>query len=72
MPTYAGLIAKGVLGDNGTVQAFPPNTGVGWYTLATGTYPDEHGSTNNTYFRSGDTFSHRTSFQPRARCRQIP
>ena len=39
-------------GDNGMVQAFPPNTGVGWFTMATGTYPSEHGSTNNTYFRS--------------------
>ena len=39
----------GVTGDNGMVQAFPPNTGVGWYTMATGTYPAEHGSTNNTY-----------------------
>ena len=36
----------------GCVQAFPPNTGVGWYTMATGTYPSEHGSTNNTYFRT--------------------
>ena len=49
-------------GKNGMVQAFPPNTGVGWYTMATGTYPSEHGSTNNTYFRSGDAFSNRTSF----------
>src|SRR5207249_2292066 len=39
-----------------------PNTGVGWYTMATGTYPSEHGSTNNTFFRSGDTFSNRSSF----------
>src|SRR5215210_8031798 len=52
----------GVVGDNGMVQAFPPNTGVGWYTIATGTYPSEHGSTNNTFFRSGDAFSSRTSF----------
>ena len=44
------------------LQAFPPNTGVGWYTMATGTYPGEHGSTNNTFFRSGDAFSARTSF----------
>jgi 2',3'-cyclic-nucleotide 2'-phosphodiesterase (5'-nucleotidase family)/predicted AlkP superfamily phosphohydrolase/phosphomutase len=44
------------------LQAFPPNTGVGWYTMATGAYPGEHGSTNNTFFRSGDTFSNRTSF----------
>ena len=62
MPTYADLMASGVRGANGMVQAFPPNTGVGWYTIATGTYPSEHGSTNNTFHRSGDTFSNRTSF----------
>ena len=62
MPTYANLIAAGVKGSNGMVRAFPPNTGVGWYTMATGTYPGEHGSTNNTFFRGGDAFSNRTSF----------
>ena len=62
MPTYASLMASGVKGANGMVQSFPPNTGVGWYTMATGTYPSEHGSTNNTFFRTGDTFSNRTSF----------
>ena len=62
MPTYRKLMNEGVTGANGMVQAFPPNTGVGWYTMATGTYPSEHGSTNNTFFRSGDTFSNRTSF----------
>src|SRR5580765_8824143 len=62
MPTYRKLMKDGATGDNGMVQAFPPNTGVGWYTLATGTYPSEHGSTNNTFFRTGDTFSNRTSF----------
>src|SRR5262245_48145440 len=62
MPTYKSLMASGVRGVNGMIQAFPPNTGVGWYTMATGTYPSEHGSTNNTFFRSGDTFSNRTSF----------
>jgi len=62
MPTYAQLVAAGVQGDNGMVQGFPPNTGVGWYTMATGTWPGEHGSTNNTFFRSGDLFSNRTSF----------
>jgi 2',3'-cyclic-nucleotide 2'-phosphodiesterase (5'-nucleotidase family)/predicted AlkP superfamily pyrophosphatase or phosphodiesterase len=61
MPTYADLMSKGVKGENGLVQAFPPNTGVGWYTLATGTYPGEHGSTNNTFFRTGDSFSNRTA-----------
>ena len=62
MPTYEALIDAGVTGDNGMLQAFPPNTGVGWYTMATGAYPAEHGSTNNTFFRAGDTFSNRTSF----------
>jgi 2',3'-cyclic-nucleotide 2'-phosphodiesterase (5'-nucleotidase family)/predicted AlkP superfamily phosphohydrolase/phosphomutase len=61
MPTYAELMAAGVKGDNGLIQAFPPNTGVGWYTLATGTYPSEHGSTNNTFHRTGDAFNNRTS-----------
>jgi 2',3'-cyclic-nucleotide 2'-phosphodiesterase (5'-nucleotidase family) len=62
MPTYADLMATGVRGDNGLIQAFPPNTGVGWYTLATGTYPSEHGSTNNTFHRTGESnFNNRTS-----------
>src|SRR5512141_1657064 len=61
MPTYTTLMDQGVRGENGLQQAFPPNTGVGWYTLATGTWPSEHGSTNNTFFRSGDSFNNRTS-----------
>src|SRR5512138_2520364 len=63
MPTYAGLMTQGVRGDNGLVQAFPPNTGVGWYTLATGTWPGEHGSINNTFHRVREgNFNNRTSF----------
>jgi 2',3'-cyclic-nucleotide 2'-phosphodiesterase (5'-nucleotidase family)/predicted AlkP superfamily phosphohydrolase/phosphomutase len=63
MPTYADLMANGVRGANGMLQVFPPNTGVGWYTMATGTYPSEHGSTNNTYHRTGESsFNTRTSF----------
>jgi 2',3'-cyclic-nucleotide 2'-phosphodiesterase (5'-nucleotidase family) len=62
MPTYKDLIKHGVLGDNGLKQGFPPNTGVGWYTLATGTWPGEHGSTNNTFHRTGDAFNNSTSF----------
>lgn len=61
MPTYASLMRDGVRGENGLQQGFPPNTGVGWYNLATGTWPSEHGSTNNTFFRTGDSFSNRTS-----------
>ena len=62
MPSYASLLATGVKGSNGLKQAFPPNTGVGWSTLATGTWPSEHGSTNNTFHRSGNVFTSRTSF----------
>jgi 2',3'-cyclic-nucleotide 2'-phosphodiesterase (5'-nucleotidase family)/predicted AlkP superfamily pyrophosphatase or phosphodiesterase len=62
MPTYGELIRNGVRGRNGLTQGFPPNTGVGWYTLATGTWPGEHGSTNNTFHRTGDLFNNSTSF----------
>jgi 2',3'-cyclic-nucleotide 2'-phosphodiesterase (5'-nucleotidase family) len=62
MPTYKALMDTGVRGANGLLQAFPPNTGVGWYTLMTGTWPSEHGSTNNTFHRTGDAFANSTSF----------
>src|ERR671924_270285 len=62
MPTYKSLMDAGVRGANGLLQAFPPNTGVGWYTLMTGTWPSEHGSTNNTFHRTGDAFANSTSF----------
>lgn len=62
MPTLKNLMKKGVKGVNGLIQAFPPNTGVGWSTLATAAGPAEHGSTNNTFHRTGDSnFNNRTS-----------
>lgn len=62
MPTMASLMADGVRGQNGLLQGFPPNTGVGWYSLATGAGPSEHGSTNNTFHRTGEgNFNNRTS-----------
>jgi 2',3'-cyclic-nucleotide 2'-phosphodiesterase (5'-nucleotidase family)/predicted AlkP superfamily phosphohydrolase/phosphomutase len=43
----------------------PPNTGAGWYTLATGAWPGVHGSTNNTFHKNGDPFANRTAaFDP--------
>jgi predicted AlkP superfamily pyrophosphatase or phosphodiesterase len=33
MPTMRQLMAQGLKGENGLLQGFPPNTGVGWYTL---------------------------------------
>jgi hypothetical protein len=63
LPEMNGLMAAGVKGQNGLLQAFPPNTGVGWHTLGTGTWPGEHGSMNNTYHRVGEgNFNNRTSF----------
>ena len=63
MPTMKGLMTSGVKGVNGMQPGFPPNTGVGWYTMMTGTWPSEHGSTNNTYHRVGESnFNNRTSF----------
>ena len=49
MPNMRELKRRGVQGRNGLTQGFPPNTGAGWYTLATGAWPGQHGSTNNTF-----------------------
>jgi 2',3'-cyclic-nucleotide 2'-phosphodiesterase (5'-nucleotidase family)/predicted AlkP superfamily phosphohydrolase/phosphomutase len=64
LPTYKDLLDTGVeASGNGLIQGFPPNTGVGWHTLATGTWPGEHGSTNNTFHRTGEgNFNNSTSF----------
>ena len=59
MPTYRRLMETGATGDNGLTQGFPPNTGQGWYTMATGAYPGVHGSTNNTFFDTRQTFTRR-------------
>lgn len=65
MPTYRDLMKHGVRGENGMTPAFPPNTGVGWATMATGAFPAVHGSTNNTFHINGDEFRDDTSaFQP--------
>lgn len=62
MPNYAQLMAAGATGDNGLTQGFPPNTGQGWYTMATGAWPGVHGSTNNTFFDDRQPFTSSTSF----------
>ena len=50
---------------NGLLTQAPPNTGAGWYTLATGAWPGVHGSTNNTFHKSGAPFANRTTaFDP--------
>jgi 2',3'-cyclic-nucleotide 2'-phosphodiesterase (5'-nucleotidase family)/predicted AlkP superfamily phosphohydrolase/phosphomutase len=62
MPTYRQLMRTGATGDNGLTQGFPPNTGQGWYTLATGAWPAVHGSTNNTFYDTRTPFSSSISF----------
>ena len=63
LDTFDGLLDDGVQAtDDGMLQGFPPNTGVGWATIATGAWPGEHGSTNNTFHRTGATFTGRTGF----------
>jgi 2',3'-cyclic-nucleotide 2'-phosphodiesterase (5'-nucleotidase family) len=62
MPTFRQMILRGARGANGLTPATPPNTGVGWYTLATGAGPNAHGSTNNTFHKNGASWSSRTGF----------
>lgn len=62
MPAMAGLLRAGAkAADNGLLTQAPPNTGAGWYSLATGAWPGVHGSTNNTFHINGAPFANRTS-----------
>jgi predicted AlkP superfamily pyrophosphatase or phosphodiesterase len=54
MPTMRSFLRNGVKASgNGMLTQAPPNTGAGWYTMATGAWPGVHGSTNNTFHKSG-------------------
>ncbi|HEX5335456.1 MAG TPA: 5'-nucleotidase C-terminal domain-containing protein [Propionicimonas sp.] len=58
MPTMRNLLRKGVKASgNGLLTQAPPNTGAGWYTLATGAWPGVAGSTNNTFHTNGAAFA---------------
>ena len=62
MPTMARLLRDGArASSNGMLTQAPPNTGAGWYTLATGAWPGVHGSTNNTFHINGQPFGNRTA-----------
>ncbi len=57
MPTMRSLLRTGVkASSNGLLTQAPPNTGAGWYTLATGAWPGVTGSTNNTFHVNGNAF----------------
>jgi 2',3'-cyclic-nucleotide 2'-phosphodiesterase (5'-nucleotidase family)/predicted AlkP superfamily pyrophosphatase or phosphodiesterase len=66
MPTMRSFVRSGAIAaGNGLLTQAPPNTGAGWYTLATGAWPGVHGSTNNTFHINGQPFTNRTTaFDP--------
>ena len=68
VPGFAELLKRGARADgNGMLTQAPPNTGAGWYTMATGAWPAVHGSTNNTFFINSPSqpFGNRTAaFDP--------
>jgi 2',3'-cyclic-nucleotide 2'-phosphodiesterase (5'-nucleotidase family) len=65
-PGFRELLKHGVkAGDNGLLTQAPPNTGAGWYSLASGAWPAVTGSTNNTFHINGAPFNNRTAaFDP--------
>ena len=62
MPTMSKFLKHGISATgNGLLTQAPPNTGAGWYSLATGAWPGVHGSTNNTFHINGQPFANRTA-----------
>src|SRR3954452_4483036 len=62
-PGFGELLKHGAFAsDHGLLTQAPPNTGAGWFTLATGAWPGVHGSTNNTFHVNGQSFGSATSF----------
>ena len=61
VPGFRDMLRKGVKAlDNGLLTQAPPNTGAGWFTLATGAWPAVTGSTNNTFHINGQPFGNST------------
>ncbi|MGZ8605563.1 MAG: 5'-nucleotidase C-terminal domain-containing protein [Actinomycetota bacterium] len=61
LPTMAALLNQGISATGGgLLTQAPPNTGAGWYSLATGAWPGVTGSTNNTFHVNGQPFTNRT------------
>ena len=61
LPAFDEMLETGARARTGMLTQAPPNTGAGWYTLATGAWPGVHGSTNNTFHVNGDDFGSRTT-----------
>jgi 2',3'-cyclic-nucleotide 2'-phosphodiesterase (5'-nucleotidase family) len=61
VPGFEKLLGTGAkAADHGLLTQAPPNTGSGWYSLATGAWPGVHGSTNNTFHVNGQPIGNRT------------
>src|SRR4051812_3139713 len=57
-PGFKDLLRHGAYAsDHGLLTQAPPNTGAGWFSLATGAWSAVHGSTNNTFHINGSTFA---------------
>jgi len=62
VPGFEWMLKQGAFAsNNGLLTQAPPNTGAGWFTLATGAWPGVHGSTNNTFHINGGTFANSTA-----------
>lgn len=62
VPGFAAMLRNGAQADgNGMLTQAPPNTGAGWYTMATGAWPGVAGSTNNTFFVNNQPLANRTA-----------
>lgn len=61
-PELSQLLRKGASASGGgLLTQAPPNTGAGWFSLATGAWPAVTGSTNNTFHVNGQPFGNRTA-----------
>jgi 2',3'-cyclic-nucleotide 2'-phosphodiesterase (5'-nucleotidase family) len=62
VPGFRDLVRHGVkASDGGLLTQAPPNTGAGWFSLATGAWPGVTGSTNNTFHINGQPITSSTS-----------
>ena len=62
VPGFRDMLKHGAYAsNNGLLTQAPPNTGAGWFTLATGAWPGVHGSTNNTFHINGSAFASSTA-----------
>ena len=62
LPGFRDMLRHGAYASkNGLLTQAPPNTGAGWFTLATGAWPGVHGSTNNTFHINGGAFANATA-----------